>query len=163
MRLVGLVGRSRVGKDTAAGFLADTHTLRRLAQPVKDACKVLYGWTDLNLETELKEIVDPKWKVTPREAMVHMTKSMQGFMSEDFFARRFFDGWDGTHIVIPDVRYAHDVDEIHRLGGITIKITRLGGPSHEFEAGVDSLKTTYEVSNDGTLFEFRNKIDNLKI
>jgi hypothetical protein len=164
MKLIGLVGRSRVGKDTvAAEVFGRTHELRRLAQPVKDACKALYGWSDAHVESGLKEETDPRWGVTPRLAMVHMTNSMRSFMGADFFTRRFFDGLpEGAMapcVVIPDVRYQEDIREIHKRGGVTIKITRPGMPQHVFESGVDDLETTFEVVNDGTVEELRRKID----
>ena len=161
MKLIGLVGRSRVGKDTAADFLRGTHEVRRLSQPVKDACKVLYGWSDAEVEGPAKEVIDPTHRITPRLAMVHLTQSIRTFMDAEFFTRRLFDAWDGqTPIVIPDVRYEHDIRAIRQKGGITIKITRANAPRHDFEFGIDDLETDYEVSNDGTVEEFKNKIMN---
>lgn len=157
--IIGLVGRSRVGKDTVASFFSGTHQVRRLAQPVKDACKVLYGWSDVEVESAAKELVDPKWGVTPRFAMVHLTQEVRRFMGSDFFTKKFFDSWDGEPIVIPDVRFLEDIKEIHRRGGITIKITRKGCPDHPFEFPIDSMPSTFVVANDGTIEELREKIE----
>lgn len=160
--IIGLVGRSRVGKDTAAEFLSGTHKVLRLSQPVKDACKVLYGWSDVEVEGPAKEEIDDRHGITPRVAMVHLTQSIRAFMDAEFFTRRFFDAWDGlTPIVIPDVRYEHDIRAIRQKGGITIKITRSSGPQHQFEFGIDSHEADYEISNDGTVEEFKNKIMNI--
>ena len=123
--IIGLVGRSRVGKDTVAGFFEGTHEVRRLAQPVKDACKILYGWSDVEVESGAKEHLDEKWGLTPRTAMVHLTQAMRQCNGSNFFTKRFFETWDGEPIVIPDVRFNDDVQEIHRRGGVTIKITRI--------------------------------------
>lgn len=156
--IIGLVGRSRVGKDTAASFFEGTHTIRRLAQPVKDACKVLYGWSDVEVESSKKEDIDPRWGLTPRVAMVHLTQALRQCNGTDFFTKRFFETWDGTPVVIPDVRFSHDVDEIHRRGGVTIKITREGGPDHAFEFPIDTMYAMHQVDNNGTIEEFREKI-----
>jgi hypothetical protein len=158
--IIGLVGRSRVGKDTVASFFDGTHQVRRLAQPVKDACKILYGWSDVEVESAAKEERDPKWDLTPRMAMVHLTQAMRQCNGSNFFTKRFFETWDGGPVVIPDVRFHDDVKEIHRRGGITIKITREGAPDHAFEFGIDSLCTTYQVENNGTIEELRAKIFN---
>jgi hypothetical protein len=157
--IIGLVGRSRVGKDTiAAALVHQGYTLRRLAQPVKDACVALYGWPIETLETDAKEVMDSRWGISPRRAMVHMTHVMRMHMGNDFFTRRFFDDVQpGTHIVIPDVRYAHDVEEIHRRGGITIRVIRELGPAYDFESHIDTLKTTYVLNNDGTTDELVQK------
>ena len=41
--LIGLTGRARVGKDTAASFLANDYLLKRyaFAQPIKDAAEAM--------------------------------------------------------------------------------------------------------------------------
>ena len=160
--LIGLVGRSRVGKDTVAQVLSDKYKLKRLAQPVKDACKVLYGWNDFILESDLKEMNDVKWDLTPREAMVNLTNSLKKLNGPDFFVRRFFDTWDGSPTVIPDVRYASDVNEIHSRGGITIKIERQGGLQHEFENEIDDIKTTYVSQNSGSVSDLINAVRDLQ-
>lgn len=160
--IIGLVGRSRVGKDTVADLLRQQgFQVKRLAAPVKEACKCIYDWDDDLVESELKEVRDLKWDVTPRMAMVHMTQSVRQFMGSDFFTRRFFDSWDGKPVVIPDVRFEHDVHEIHRRGGFTIKVTRDAAPNHVFEIGVDSLVTTFTVENNGTLESLQNKISEI--
>lgn len=157
--LIGLVGRSRVGKDTVASFFSDTHTVRRLAKPVKDACKAIYGWDDATLETDAKEAVDPKYGFTPRVAMMHMTQTIRTFtFDSEFFTKRLFDDWDGSPIVIPDVRFEHDVREIHRRGGVTIKIRRPGCPQHTLEDPIDFVKTTFEIVNDGTVDDLWAKV-----
>jgi hypothetical protein len=159
MTIVGLVGRSRVGKDTvAAALVAHGYTIRRLAQPIKDACAALYEWTPETMETDLKECMDKRWGVSPRRAMVHLTHTMRMHMGPDFFTRRLFDAIrDGENIVIPDVRYEQDIQEIHRRGGITIRITRDYGPDHEFEQHIDTLETTCTVKNNGTTQELIDK------
>jgi hypothetical protein len=162
--LIGLVGRSRAGKDTIAAMLAQTHNLeiRRLAQPVKDACKALYGWSDTEVESSLKEARDARWDVTPRMAMVHLTAAMRTFMGAGFFTQRFFDEVkEDDRIVIPDVRFFEDVREIHRRGGVTILVTRKGTPEHEFEHGIEYLPTTHVVTNDGTIEELRAAVKRL--
>lgn len=157
--IIGLVGRSRVGKDTVALILGPEYTVKRLAGPVKEACKAIYGWTDEALETDLKETLNEFWGVTPRATMVNLTQRIREFMGFDFFTRRFYTEWDGkTPIVIPDVRYEGDVEEIHRRGGITIKIIRSGGPLHEFENEIALLKTTYTLENNGTIEDLHQKI-----
>ena len=156
--IIGLVGRSRVGKDTVAEMLSSKYAVKRLAFPVKRACQEIYGWSEEMVESELKEKLDPHWKITPRTAMVHMTHAVRQFMGTDFFTRRFFDTWDGSPVVIPDVRYESDLEEIHRRGGITIKIVRNCGPRHVFEDIVDILQTTYTIENNGTIEELRRKL-----
>ena len=160
--IIGLVGRSRVGKDTVADMLRERgYEVKRLAAPVKEACKSIYDWNDDMVESNLKECTDEKWNITPRMAMIHMTQSVRQFMGLDFFTRRFFDSWNGQPIVIPDVRFEHDVEEIHRRGGLTVKITRQGAPLHSFEHSIDSIQTKFTVENNDTIESLRNKISEI--
>ena len=159
-KIIGLVGRARSGKDTVANFFRQTHILRRFAQPMKDAVKALYGWSDIAIEN-LKDAPDPYWGLTPRAAMIHMAETTKKLVSQDFFVKRLFGDWSGEPIVIADVRYENEVQAIHERGGITIKIKRSSVPKHEFEDQIDELQTTYEVGNDGTLHDLRVEIERL--
>lgn len=160
-KLIGLAGRARSGKDTVATLFSRTHRIVRFAQPIKDAVKALYGWSDIAVETETKDIVDPYWGVSPRSAMQHVAQTTRMFVANDFFVKRLFDSWEGDAIVIADVRYKHEVDAIHEKGGITIKITREGTTKHDIEFTVDELETTYQLSNNGTLDDLRRQINGL--
>jgi hypothetical protein len=162
-KIIGLVGRARSGKDTVANFFRATHNVRRFAQPMKDATKALYGWSDSDIETDLKDIPDLYWGLTPRTAMIHMAESTKKLVSPDFFVKRLFGDWTGDPIVIADVRYQNEVREIHERGGITIKIKRTNGTNYEFEDQIEGLQTTYEVKNDGTLHDLRIEIERLGI
>jgi hypothetical protein len=87
-----------------------------------------------------------------------MTHAIRSFMTADFFTQRFFNAWDGAPIIITDVRFAHDIDEIHKRGGVTIKIKRNSVPQHDFEFGIDCLATTFEIENNGSLDDLRLEV-----
>jgi hypothetical protein len=159
--IIGVAGRARSGKDTVASLFSKTHRVVRFAQPIKDAVKALYGWSDIETEADIKDVVDPSWGISPRSAMIHVAQSTRLFVANDFFVKRLFDSWEGDAIVIPDVRYKHEVDAIHARGGITIKITREGLHKHDIEFTVDELETTHQVTNNGSLDGLRRQIDSL--
>ena len=160
-KIIGLAGRARSGKDTVATLFGKTHRVVRFAQPIKEAVKALYGWSGIAMETDIKDVMDPNWGVSPRSAMQHVAQTTRMFIANDFFVKRLFDSWEGDAIVIPDVRYKHEVDAIHARGGITIKITREGVHKHDIEFTVDELETTYEITNNGSLDSLRRQIDSL--
>jgi len=160
--MIGLVGRARTGKDTAAQFFAETHRPCKLSKPVKDLCKSLYGWDDRVIE-ELKDIEDPRYGFTPRDAMIRHTKSMQRFFGKHFFMDKLLETQERP-LIITDVRYQHDIDEIHKNNGITIKLIRDGAAVvHEHEDSIDALVTTFEVRNDGTISELFDQLAKLKL
>jgi len=162
-KIIGLAGRARSGKDTVATLFGKTHRIIRFAQPIKEAVKALYGWSDVAMETDIKDIIDPHWGVSPRSAMTQVAQSTRMFVANDFFVSRLFDSWEGDAIVIPDVRYKHEVDAIHGKGGITIKITREGLHKHDIEFTVDELETTYSITNNGSLDDLRRQVYSLRL
>jgi len=94
VRVIGLVGRARVGKDTVADYILSkygTYLKVRLAQPIKDAICALYGFTPQQVEGSEKEEIDVQWGISPRQAMVQLTDSMMTFMGHDFFTKRLFN------------------------------------------------------------------------
>jgi len=160
--MIGLVGRARSGKDTAAQFFAETHRPCKLSKPVKDLCKSIYGWDDRAIE-ELKDMEDPRYGFTPRDAMIRHTKIMQRFFGKYFFIDKLLETQEHP-LVITDVRYQHDIDEIHKKNGITIKLIRNGATVvHEHEDYIDDLETTFEVRNDGTISELFDQLAKLKV
>jgi hypothetical protein len=130
---------------------------------MKDAVKALYGWSDVAIETNVKDETDPQWGLTPRAAMIHMAETTKKLVTPDFFVKRLFRNWSGDPIVIADVRYENEIQAIHERGGITIKIKRALVTKHEFEDQIDDLRTTYAVVNDGTLHDLRVEIERLGV
>lgn len=166
--IIGLLGRSRVGKDTVAAALVSalgSAKIVRLSQPLKDAVRALYAFTEEQLETDAKEVVDVRYGVTPRAAIQELCGHIMKEHGVDFFTRRLYanvgggdgGGGDGGCIVIPDVRYAHDIAEIRRRGGIVVKITRdlaaAGYALHPWEAAIDTMESDVVIENIGSVAE----------
>lgn len=163
--IIGLLGRSRVGKDTVARALVaalsgggHAATVLRLATPLKEAVRALYGFTEEQMETDAKEVVDPRYGLTPRVAIQRLCGYMMNAHGIDFFTRRLWAGAGGAAggaVVIPDVRYAHDVAEIRRRGGIVVKITRdlaaAGYGEHAWEAPIDDIGADVVIDNCGSV------------
>jgi hypothetical protein len=130
---------------------------------MKDAVKALYGWSDLAIETHLKDAPDPTWGLSPRQAMVHMAETTKTLVSEDFFVRRLFSEWRGEPIVIADVRFENEVTAIHELGGITLKIERSNVLRYSFENQIDELQTTWTIHNSGDLNDLRIEVESIGV
>jgi len=160
MALVGLVGRARAGKDTVAGLLG--LPIVKLAQPVKDAIRVLYGWTDNHTEGHLKDLRDARFDVTPREAMVHLTNAMKKLNGPKFFSHRFLENWDGKSAIITDVRYQEDLDLLRKHGAVFVRVERQGCSNHAHELPIDTLKVDYVIKNNGTMSDLVDELTNLK-
>lgn len=166
--IIGLLGRSRVGKDTVAAALCTvypSYQIIRLSYPLKQAACHLYDYTMDQVEGSAKEQIDPRWNKTPRETIQSLTEYMMQFMGIDFFTRKLFHMYDskqiGPRIIIPDIRYEHDINEIRKRKGIVIKVERPHNPvKHAFEDHIDALQGDYTIINSGTLDELYQTVKN---
>src|SRR5438045_2338658 len=72
--IIGILGFKRAGKDTVADYIVSNYGFEKmiLSQPLKEACKILFNFTDEQLYGNLKEIVDSNWKTSPRKIMQYL-------------------------------------------------------------------------------------------
>jgi len=167
--LIGLLGRSRSGKDTVAQIIQnlypDIYGISRFSQPIKNALRELYDFTDNQLEGPQKEEIDLRYDITPRSAMQNMTTTYFKLHGDHFFSDRLFNRYEriykpfGKGIIIPDVRYVHDINQIHKKKGIVIKVIRNNlNILHDSENHIDNLDADYLIYNNSTLDELKNNI-----
>jgi hypothetical protein len=165
--IIGILGRSRVGKDTVANILCkhlgQQALILRLSQPLKDAVQALYGFTHAQLEQDEKDVIDPRFGLTPREVIQHICQDTMLRHGQDFFSRKMYFHEVPKHpnktIIIPDVRYDHDIKMIHEQGGFLIKVIRSHGPpKHPWEDPIDAMEGDHCVMNDTSIEELEAKI-----
>lgn len=162
-KIIGLVGRSRVGKDTVAEIIIEhcpEYEIRRLSAPLKKAIKDLYDFNVSQIETDAKEKTDIRWNKTPRECIVSLTEYMMGYMGTNFFTKRLYGEVElPEYIIIPDVRYEHDIHEIHKRGGIIIKVEKTHNTvSHSFEDNIDDMNGDFLIKNDGSIEDLQSNL-----
>lgn len=173
--IIGLLGRSRVGKDTAATLIltnlgVENACIARLAQPLKDAVQCLYGFSQEQVEDQKKEEIDSRLGVTPRVCIQKLCEHMMHMHGADFFSKQLFSRYDTTgfskkHVIIPDIRYEHDLHEIRKRGGIIIKIerpvTHPQVPQHSWEEHIDGLMGDFLVLNDTDVATFQGRVSQI--
>ena len=172
MVLIGILGKKRHGKDTIADYLVRQYgyTKREFADPLKEACKAVFGFTDDQVYGELKETKDPFWKVTPRHVLQYvgteLFRNQIGtiipHVGKDIWVQALLKNVDtirknnpNANIVVTDVRFPNEVDIIRSIGGIVIRINR---PSinttidtHSSELEIDKLNVDCEILNEGSI------------
>ena len=162
--IIGILGRSRAGKDTVAKLITmnsvTSWDIVRLAQPIKDAVCALYDIPREHVENHEKELVIPDHGITPRQAMQDITENYMRKHGQGFFSRRVFNKYSLTdNIIIPDVRFRADVEEIKSRGGFVIKVVRTENAiTYTCEHTVDTAPCDFSVLNDGTLNELEEKV-----
>jgi hypothetical protein len=135
---------------------------------------------------DTKEVIDPRWGVTPREMMQRLGSFVREVHTETW-VRKTFDtitaAQRGEDILlhieslkqfapvkpstqrwcITDVRHTNEADAVRAHGGVILKVHR---PSialdafsdHESEASVDLIEPDHLIVNDGTLGDLKVRV-----
>jgi dephospho-CoA kinase len=151
--LIGLLAKKRNGKDTVADYLVENYGFIKLsfADPVKQACKHIFSLTNEQLYGDKKEIIDHYWKKTPRELLqIVGTDMFRNNFDKHIWIKslkkKYLDiikNNQNANIVISDVRFLNELQSIHQLNGVVIKIIRPNIQScdnHESENNINYIK-----------------------
>ena len=67
--LIGICGRKRCGKDTIADYLVKNYNFVKynFGDQVKLICKLMFDFSDEQINGDLKDVVDPRWNIKPRD------------------------------------------------------------------------------------------------
>lgn len=185
LRLILICGFKRSGKDTMAQYLEHKYDFKHLkiSTPLKDATKILFNFSDSQLENEKKDEVDPRWNMTPREVMIYLGTNVFQYKINDILpqAKRRF--WINnlinelerkyltndrapttTNIVVSDLRFKHEYEAIcefqmkfsSTVRVEIVKIVRTGGLERRYH--VDS----HESETDHLSFEYHQILNNVQ-
>lgn len=163
--LIGVHGPLNGGKDTTANYIQAKFPGKfnryAFAGPIKQACKVMFGFTDEQLEDRiLKETVDPYWGFTPRKAMQLLgTEYGRGMLRDDVWIRRaemefMKNNKSAMSTIITDVRFENEAEWLRaQPGAVLIYLKVLGlkktpQSNHASEAGITQASTDIEIVND---------------
>lgn len=167
--LIGLLGKKRSGKDTAAGILVQDHGFVRyaFADPLKAAALhvdpfISDGWHYSRLsemilargEERAKELPEVRqvWQrlgVAMREHVdpdVWLNATMRNVLTED------------RPVVLTDVRFPNEADAIEAAGGLLVRVVRASAPTddaHVSETALDGRDCGATLVNDGTVEALR--------
>jgi hypothetical protein len=179
MRVIGLGFTAQVGKDTAAEYLEKKFPGRvkrvAFADKLKKIAMDLFGlsWEQCYGSQEIKETVDPRYGLTPREIMQGVGEKMREIYPEIWVDTVFnatipeLEKQNYDCCVISDVRYPNEANKVHEVGGTVIKIARPGsgvtiGASHSSETAMrDYQNYDFLIENTGELEDYFSKIDSL--
>jgi hypothetical protein len=164
--IIGIAGHARHGKDTTADFIVGHFGYRKqaLADVMKEAMRVVFGWDDRYLYGDLKDKVDPRFGISPRHALqsfgtqwgqweLSKYDSFSEVTGRKLWVNSLLSRVSGD-IVISDVRFPHEADAIHERGGIVILIRRSWYPidmTHESEQSVEEIRPDFVIRNGSTL------------
>lgn len=170
-QLIGISGKKNTGKDTVGDYLWQQHGYFTMAfaDPLKDLACMLFGWDRMQLEQrEYKEGFDPALGMTRRVALQRLgTEAVRGQFGEMFWVNtwaRAYEQVRGEPVVVTDVREEHEAKAIRELGGLIVHLKRNcvdSGDTHSTEAGIMVQSMDYVISNNGTLGQLYDAVDEL--
>ena len=164
IKLIGVSGKARAGKDTfAAACVAKGY--RRIA--FADALKVVTALVadeeaNLYFDDFAKEQFTHALGMTRRQALQNVGKSMRDALGPDVWVQRALREWNNNGnppVVISDCRYPNEADAIRTAGGIVVRVSREGSGlegaagKHESEIQLPDDLVDVEIDNNGTVGE----------
>jgi hypothetical protein len=172
--LIGLSGKAGSGKNTIADHLRDQHGYHQFAfaTALKDVVGTAFAMTEDHLHGQLKEIVDPRWGISPREAMQWLGTDVLRQRWPDFWIRHLrqdlldFWGHNGQRpVVVTDVRFKDEAEALRRMKGVIIRVDRpapgaLQNPLHVSETDLDDFEGfDHVLKNEGSVDDLLALVD----
>lgn len=173
MKLIGLHGLPRSGKDTIAYLLCTGFRFDRLsfADPLKQAASYLLNrpLAQCHGNNFDREAVMPEWGFSMRWFLQMLgTECLRDVIRDDFWIHRAAIELDDlilravahdekVNVVITDVRFQNEAEFVRQRGGVLVNVVRPGveGSSHVSD---QPLSCDITIHNDGSLADLRHKI-----
>ena len=138
-KIIAICGLKRSGKDTLANIISDHYTYEhvKISKKLKETCKLLFNFTDDQMEKDFKEEIDPRWGVSPRKCMQYFGTEMMQYQIQNllnigkkFWINSLLNEIDVNEVnnkkyVISDLRFLHEYEEIKKRNGIIICVNRV--------------------------------------
>jgi adenylate kinase family enzyme len=172
MKLIGLSGYARSGKDTVAGLLCKDHgfTSISFAQPMRAALEALNPYVideKGKYPSTLREVISQYgWEGAKTSVYAKdIRRIMQNFGTEVGRAQFGTDFWvdmamnkinSNIHTVFTDVRFPNEFEAIKRAGGEVWRIVRKDtkpANTHSSETALDGFEFDKYLYNEGTIAE----------
>lgn len=166
--IIGIAGAAGAGKDTIASWL---HTEKKfdiyhLADPIKEGLNAIFNWPMKNWDDrEWKEFSGNFFGASPRRMAQTLGTEWRDLINPNLWLiiaeqRNDLNNPD-IKLVIPDIRFPHEQDWIHKQGGIILYVTRRAEYTvarHTSESSLDITKVDIHIKNDLSIIELRSDL-----
>ena len=173
--LIGLAGRARVGKDTAAQHLVNHHGFHSyaFADPLRDGLMHILNLSPCDFEGDQKEQPLPWLGRSPRQLMQSLgTEWGRNTVHPELWlllAAQNLDLLARTHdtapgFVVSDIRFENEAQLIRDRGGVVIHMYRPSAPAvnaHISEDGIRCVAQDLMLANYGTIDELRQNLNSI--
>lgn len=180
---IGIIGKARSGKDTAALALVAKYRYTRLAfaDPLKELALAIDPLIPTSIDshgrihTRLSALIrDVGWEYAKDHyqevrAILQRTGGGVREIDETFWLtamRRKINSAEAWNIpvVVADVRYPNEADMLRSRGFLLIRITRTDGgesgsaATHDSETALDSYAADITINNNGTIADLETHL-----
>ncbi len=174
-RIIAICGHKRSGKDTIANYLVKYgYKNIKIADQLKTITKQLFNFTNDQVELDIKEHIDERWGISPRQAMQFIGTEIMQYeiqkllpnIGRRFWIKSFIEKDienNNDRIVISDMRFLHEYEELKKYNIFVIMVTRpdyCNKSNHISETDYLNIPADLVITNDGTVEDLLIKIDN---
>lgn len=184
-----ICGKACHGKDTIADYLVENYGFKKMsfAEPLKEACQVIFGFDNDQVYGDKKETIDEFWGCTPRKTLQyvgtelfrHQIGEILPKVGSNIWAqsairriKSHFEENPNTPVVISDLRFENE----HKClteSGLDYKLFKVFNPRVQDIDGVTSQthasenlswvdgKCSYVFTNNGTLKDLYTEIQTI--
>lgn len=127
MRLIGIAGPARAGKDTLCSYMLDNLDGIWLRSSFADPLKEMLRAIGVDCSDDKKAVVSDDYGVTPRHMMQTLgTEWGRQTIDNDIWVKAFARLNAGKCVIVPDVRFENEA-ELVREHGVLIHLVGRGG------------------------------------
>jgi hypothetical protein len=127
MRLIGIAGQARSGKDTLASYMLDNLDGTWLRSSFADPLKAMLSVIGVDCSDDAKAVIDDTYGATPRHMMQTLgTEWGRHMINGDIWVKAFARLNAGKCVIVPDVRFENEADLV-REHGVLIHLVGRGG------------------------------------
>ena len=175
--IIAICGYKRSGKDTLANHLLEHYGFKRksFADPVKEIAGIIFGFTAEQLNGDDKDkfvsVLGGEWDITPREAFRFIGTDIGQYKMNDLLPNigrklwcySVFNEYDlkPYRLVIPDLRFRHEFDEIKKRDGYVIRVIKDGITSdgNISEREGESFQADMTIYNNAGIYELHANLE----
>lgn len=176
INIIAICGLKRSGKDTVANIIENTTCFKKthIATTLKQVCKLLFNFTDDQLNGDTKDSIDERLGITPRSAMQYFGTDIMQYQMDALLpncGRNFWiDNFIQKHtkndlLIIADMRFLHEYKALKEKYGnslLVIKVTNKHAKNdctHSSEVEWNDIPHDVLIKNDSCMKKLKMKVN----
>ena len=171
--IIIIIGAKRSGKDTLAKYIADKYEYKivKISEKLKKCLKILFDFSNEQLENDEKDIIDERWGLSPRKIMQFFgTEILQNKIQEilpqcnkNFLINNFKNTIDkNKKYIISDLRFLHEYNALLEYNPYVILIQRDNikyYDNHISELEYTKIPYNIKILNNGSFTDLYDKFE----